>query len=79
MDDFFFSTGAIEKGRQHGLTNVTMSSSHVKKAIQKKSMTLKNVYMQLNTSFNPPIKKVKKDLEEVETSLFFMTVDILIT
>lgn len=79
MDDFFFSTGAIWKERQHEVTNITKSSSHDKKVIPKKSMALRKEYIQGNASFNTPIKQVKQYIEEVEISMFFMTIDTLIT
>jgi len=71
MDDFCFSTGAIGKGRQQELTNVTMSSSHDKRVIHKKSMALEKGYMQVNASSHPSIKQVKQNIQEVETSMFF--------
>ncbi|WMV55080.1 hypothetical protein MTR67_048465 [Solanum verrucosum] len=64
---FGFFTGAIGKGRQQELTNVTMSSSHDKRVIHKKSMALEKGYMQVNASFHPSIKQVKQNIQEVET------------
>ncbi|KAH0705738.1 hypothetical protein KY289_010814 [Solanum tuberosum] len=60
-------TSAIGKGRQQELINVTMSSSHDKRGIQKKSMALEKEYMQVNASFHPSIKQVKQNIQEVET------------
>ncbi|KAH0715099.1 hypothetical protein KY284_008004 [Solanum tuberosum] len=61
-------TSAIGNGRQQELTNVTMSSSHDKRVIHKKSMALEKGYMQVNASFHPSIKQVKQNIQEVETS-----------
>ncbi|WMV13993.1 hypothetical protein MTR67_007378 [Solanum verrucosum] len=67
IDECYFSPGAIEKGRQH-LTNVPMSSSHEKGAINEKSMSLEKEYMQVNTSFHPSAKQAKQYINDVETS-----------
>ncbi|KAH0709578.1 hypothetical protein KY284_011005 [Solanum tuberosum] len=61
-------TSANGKGRQQELTNVTMSSSHDKRVIHKKSMALEKGYMQVNASSHPSIKQVKQNIQEVETS-----------
>ncbi|XP_049349488.1 uncharacterized protein LOC125814082 [Solanum verrucosum] len=61
-------TSAIEKGRQQQLTNVPMSSSHEKRAINEKSnMFLEKEYMQVNTSFHPTTKQAKQYINDVET------------
>jgi len=72
IDECYFSTGAIEKGRQQQLTNVPMSSSHEKRAINENSnMSLEKEYMQVNTSFHPSTKQAKQYIHDVETSMFF--------
>ncbi|KAG5594651.1 hypothetical protein H5410_035883 [Solanum commersonii] len=65
----YFSPGAIEKGRQQQLTNVPMSSSHEKGAINEKSMSLEKEYMQVNTSFHPSSKQAKQYINDLETSV----------
>ncbi|KAH0758075.1 hypothetical protein KY290_021568 [Solanum tuberosum] len=64
----FPAKSAIEKGRQQHLTNVPMSSSHEKGAINEKSMSLEKEYMQVNTSFHPSAKQAKQYINDVETS-----------
>ncbi|KAK6786305.1 hypothetical protein RDI58_014830 [Solanum bulbocastanum] len=70
-------SSAIEKGRQQQLTNVPMSSSHEKRAINEKSnISLEKEYMQVNTSFHPSTKQAKQYIHDVERSIFFHDFDL---
>ncbi|KAG5599166.1 hypothetical protein H5410_030536 [Solanum commersonii] len=70
-------TSAIEKGRQQQLTNVPMSSSHEKRAINEKSnMSLEKEYMQVNTSFHSSTKQDKQYIHDVETIFQIFTVKL---